>query len=152
MTIISVNHLEKHFKVNRHQRGIRGTLRNLLSRDFYLVRAVDDISFAIETGELVGYLGPNGAGKSTTIKMLTGLLVPTAGELTVNGHTPWQERQHYVQNIGAVFGQRTTLWWDLPVIESLDLLKHIYRIDDRPDQLRHYVQTAGNDLFHQFVW
>jgi ABC-2 type transport system ATP-binding protein len=89
---------------------------------------VDDISFDIQPGELVGYLGPNGAGKSTTIKMLTGLLVPSGGKLEVNGYIPWQERQRYVANIGAVFGQRTTLWWDLPVIESLDLLKHIYKI------------------------
>jgi ABC-2 type transport system ATP-binding protein len=89
---------------------------------------VDGISFEIMPGELVGYLGPNGAGKSTTIKMLTGLLVPSGGELRVNGQVPWQERPRYVARIGAVFGQRTTLWWDLPVIESLDLLQHIYKI------------------------
>lgn len=130
MAIITVNNLEKQFKVNRHHRGLTGTLRNLFSRDYYLVRAVDGISFTIKPGELVGYLGPNGAGKSTTIKMLTGLLVPSAGELVVNGRVPWRERQQYVQNIGAVFGQRTTLWWDLPVIESLELLKHIYRVED----------------------
>jgi ABC-2 type transport system ATP-binding protein len=89
---------------------------------------VDGVSFSIERGELVGYLGPNGAGKSTTIKMLTGILVPTAGEVFVNGHVPWKERKEYVARIGAVFGQRNTLWWDLPVIESFDLLRHIYHI------------------------
>ena len=126
--IIHVANLQKHFKVYKHHRGGLGALRNLLTREYRLVRAVDGISFAIETGELVGYLGPNGAGKSTTIKMLTGLLVPTSGEVRVNGRVPWKERRAYVADIGAVFGQRVTLWWDLPVIESLDLLQYIYRI------------------------
>jgi ABC-2 type transport system ATP-binding protein len=128
MSIITVTNLQKHFKVFKHYRGFWGTLRNLTTREAKLVRAVDGISFEIQSGELVGYLGPNGAGKSTTIKMLTGLLVPSGGELCVNGHIPWRERQTYVARIGAVFGQRTTLWWDLPVIESLDLLQHIYKI------------------------
>ena len=92
------------------------------------MRAVDGISFEIREGELVGYIGPNGAGKSTTLKMLTGLLAPTRGELLVNGYVPWRERRVYVGKIGAVFGQRTTLWWDLPVIESLEMLQHIYNI------------------------
>lgn len=127
-TMITVRNLQKHFKVLRHRRGALGSLRNLFSRDYRLVRAVDGISFEIQRGELVAYLGPNGAGKSTTLKMLSGLLVPTAGELLVNGYIPWQERQVYVGRIGAVFGQRTTLWWDLPVIESLDLLQYIYKI------------------------
>ncbi len=128
--IISVSNLSKHFKISRHHRGFWGTLRNLASWQTTLVRAVDGISFQVEPGELVGYLGPNGAGKSTTIKMLTGLLVPTGGEVRVKGFTPWKERQAYVAHIGAVFGQRTTLWWDLPVIESLELLKYIYHIPD----------------------
>ncbi len=126
--IISVSNLHKHFRVYKSRRGLAGALRNLVSRQHKLIRAVDGITFEVEPGELVGYIGPNGAGKSTTIKMLTGLLVPTAGELRVNGRVPWRERQSYVATIGAVFGQRTTLWWDLPVIESLDLLQHIYRI------------------------
>jgi ABC-2 type transport system ATP-binding protein len=129
--IITVTNLQKHFKVFRHHRGFWGALRNLTTREYTLVRAVDGISFEIRPGELVGYLGPNGAGKSTTIKMLTGLLVPSGGELWINGRVPWKERQAHVANIGAVFGQRTTLWWDLPVIESLDLLQHIYRIPTR---------------------
>jgi len=126
--IIEVTNLQKHFKVYKHHRGFLGAFRNLASRAHTLVRAVDDISFEIRPGELVGYLGPNGAGKSTTIKMLSGLLVPSGGELQVNGRIPWQERQDHVARIGAVFGQRTTLWWDLPVVESLDLLQHIYQI------------------------
>ena len=126
--LISVHNLQKHFKVRRHHRGRFAGLRNLTTREYQLVRAVDQISFEVQSGELVGYLGPNGAGKSTTIKMLTGLLVPTAGELQVNSFLPWKQRRTYVREIGAVFGQRTTLWWDLPVIESLDLLGEIYRV------------------------
>ena len=127
-SIIQVTNLEKHFKVYKHHRGFWGALRNLTTREYRLVRAVDGVSFEVRRGELVGYLGPNGAGKSTTIKMLAGLLVPSEGELWVNGRVPWKERQAHVARIGAVFGQRTTLWWDLPVIESLDLLQYIYRI------------------------
>ena len=127
-SIVTVSNLSKHFKVTRHQRGAWSTLRNLLTHEYRLVRAVDGISFEIEPGELVGYIGPNGAGKSTTIKMLAGLLVPSGGELWVNGCVPWRERREHVINLGAVFGQRTTLWWDLPVIESLDLLQYIYEI------------------------
>lgn len=126
--MIHVENLQKHFTISKHRRGLLGSFRSLAARDYSLVRAVDTISFEVQKGELVGYLGPNGAGKSTTIKMLTGLLVPTSGRLEVNGYVPWRERQRYVARIGAVFGQRTTLWWDLPVIESLDLLQHIYRI------------------------
>ena len=126
--MIKVKHLEKQFKVSKHHRGWSGMLRNLLTQEYNLVRAVDNLSFEIEAGALVGYLGPNGAGKSTTIKMLTGLLVPSGGEIWVNGYVPWRERRTYVARIGAVFGQRTTLWWDLPVIESFELLRYIYRI------------------------
>ena len=126
--IITVDNLQKHFKVYKHHRGAFGGLRNLFTREYTLVRAVDGIRFEIQPGELVGYIGPNGAGKSTTIKMLTGLLVPSGGNLWVNGRVPWRERQAHVATIGAVFGQRTTLWWDLPVIESLDLLQYIYQV------------------------
>jgi ABC-2 type transport system ATP-binding protein len=126
--IIRVSNLHKHFKISKHHRGFSGAFRNLFTREYRLVRAVDGISFNIDQGELVGYIGPNGAGKSTTIKMLAGLLVPTSGELVINKYIPWQDRKNYVSGIGAVFGQRTTLWWDLPVIESLDLLQHIYRV------------------------
>jgi ABC-2 type transport system ATP-binding protein len=133
--MIKVTHLQKHFTINRRVNGRFSAIRTLLSRATTTIKAVDDISFAIQPGELVGYLGPNGAGKSTTIKMLTGLLVPSGGEMVVNGRIPWKERQAYVQQIGAVFGQRTTLWWDLPVIESLKLLRHVYDVpNDRFQQ------------------
>ena len=128
--VIQVRNLQKHFKVFKHHHGPWGALRNLISREYHTIRAVDGIHFGIQTGELVGYLGPNGAGKSTTIKMLSGLLVPTGGELLVSGRIPWKQRREHVANIGTVFGQRTTLWWDLPVVESLNLLKYIYKIED----------------------
>jgi len=134
MTIINVENLSKHFKIYTHHRGTFGAIRNLFSRQYRIVKAVDELSFSVQAGELVGYIGPNGAGKSTTIKMLTGLLVPTRGEIIVNGFTPWKERQKYVSRVGAVFGQRTTLWWDLPVIESLELLQHIYKVP--PEQFK----------------
>jgi ABC-2 type transport system ATP-binding protein len=132
--MITLSHLHKHFSLPVTKPGFGGLMRGFFARETRLVRAVDGITFAIEPGEVVGYLGPNGAGKSTTIKMLTGLLVPTGGEIHVNGHVPWKERERYVARIGAVFGQRTTLWWDLPVIESLELLQHVYKIP--PDRFR----------------
>jgi len=131
MPIIAVSRLSKDFQVFKHHRGLTGAFRNLFTREFRTVNAVKDVSFSIERGELVGYLGPNGAGKSTTIKMLTGILVPTSGEATVNGRVPWKERAAHAREIGVVFGQRTNLWWDLPVIESFDLLHHIYRIPEQ---------------------
>ena len=127
-SIISVVNLHKEFRVFRHHRGALGALRNLFTRESRVVKAVDGVSFGIRRGELVGYLGPNGAGKSTTLKILTGILVPTSGEVRVNGRVPWRERKAHVARIGAVFGQRNILWWDLPVIESLDLLREIYKV------------------------
>ena len=149
MAIISVQNLSKHFKVYTHHRGTFGAIRNLFSRQARIVKAVDEISFEIHPGELVGYIGPNGAGKSTTIKMLTGLLVPTSGQIEVNGFVPWKERQDYVSRVGAVFGQRTTLWWDLPVIESLDLLQHIYKVPAAQFQcsLKEFRQILELDSF-----
>ncbi len=126
--MIHVKDLHKEFRVYRHHRGAFGAVRNLLTREYHVVHAVNGISFDIAPGEMVGYLGPNGAGKSTTLKILTGILVPTAGEVRIDGRVPWQQRQEHVRHLGAVFGQRTALWWDLPVIESLDLLRHIYRV------------------------
>jgi ABC-2 type transport system ATP-binding protein len=126
--LIHVADLHKEFIVYRHHRGALGALRNLVTREHRVVQAVAGVSFDVQRGELIGYLGPNGAGKSTTIKMLTGLLVPTRGELLVAGRVPWRERRAHVARIGVVFGQRNTLWWDLPVVETLALLRHIYRI------------------------
>jgi ABC-2 type transport system ATP-binding protein len=125
---VRVRGLEKVYRIAQHHRGRLGPLRNLVSRDYRVVRAVDDISFEVARGEMVGYVGPNGAGKSTTIKMLTGILVPSGGEVEVLGLTPYQQRRQVAGRIGVVFGQRTQLWWDLPLIESLDLLRHLYRV------------------------
>lgn len=128
MAQIAVRDLTRHFRVPVHRPGFLGTLRSLFARRYRLIRAVDGISFEIGAGELVGYIGPNGAGKSTTVKILAGLLVPTDGAVQVAGRVPWREREAHVARIGAVFGQRTTLWWDLPVIESLEMLRYIYRV------------------------
>ena len=128
MALIEVQDLQKRFRVARRKPGPFGALRALLARDVREVAAVDGISFAVERGEMVGYVGPNGAGKSTTIKMLTGILVPSAGRVTVDGLVPWKQRARLAGRIGVVFGQRTQLWWDLPLVESLRLLRHIYRV------------------------
>jgi ABC-2 type transport system ATP-binding protein len=131
MALIHLQNLTKHFRIlNRHE-GLKGAFRDLFSSDYRLVKAVDGISFDIEPGEIVGYIGPNGAGKSTTIKMMTGLLKPSGGVLTVNGLAPYDNRIRQAMIMGVVFGQRTQLWWDLPVIESFKILKEIYRIDQK---------------------
>ncbi len=127
-TIIRVRKLHKQFQVLVRRAGLGGALVNLVKPRYQVVRAVNDVSFDLQAGELVGYLGPNGAGKSTTIKVLTGLLVPTSGEVVIGGLVPWQARERYVRGIGVVFGNRTTLWWDLPVIDSLELLQPMYDI------------------------
>ena len=129
-TIVQVRHLTKEFRVLHRRSGKWGAWNDFFHPQYRTIRAVDGISFDIQPGELIGYIGPNGAGKSTTIKMLTGLLVPTGGEIMVKGMIPWKDRRKYVANIGVVFGQRKTLWWDLPVIDSLEVLKAIYRIPD----------------------
>ena len=129
-TIVQVRHLTKEFRVLHRRSGKWGAWNDFFHPQYRTIRAVDGISFDIQPGELIGYIGPNGAGKSTTIKMLTGLLVPTGGEILVKGMIPWKDRRKYVANIGVVFGQRKTLWWDLPVIDSLEVLKAIYRIPD----------------------
>jgi ABC-2 type transport system ATP-binding protein len=129
--LIYVHDLSKHFRSFQRREGIWGSVQNLFVRDYRTVAAVDRISFSIERGEMVGYIGPNGAGKSTTIKMLTGILVPTSGEIRVNGFVPSRQRAQYVKTIGAVFGQRTQLWWDIAVVESFKLLRRIYDVSQR---------------------
>ncbi|KGK86253.1 sugar ABC transporter ATP-binding protein [Desulfosporosinus sp. HMP52] len=128
MSLIEVNHLSKEFQIAKRQEGIGGALRSLFHREYTTKMAVQDISFAVNSGEIVGYIGPNGAGKSTTIKMLTGILVPTSGDIRVNGIIPFKERQKNARQIGVVFGQRTQLWWDLPTIESFELLRQVFQI------------------------
>jgi ABC-2 type transport system ATP-binding protein len=129
--LISVRDLSKNFRSFHRREGLWGGVVNLFRREYRTVEAVSKISFEIEPGEMVGYIGPNGAGKSTTIKMLTGILVPSSGELLSNGFVPWRERTAYVRTIGVVFGQRTQLWWDIAVIESLKLLRRIYDVSQR---------------------
>ena len=129
-TIIEIKDISKEFKVlNRHE-GLRGSIHDLFSKDYKIVRAVDHISMTVKQGEIVGYLGPNGAGKSTTIKMMTGVLEPSSGEILVNGRVPYIDRSKNCQEIGVVFGQRSQLWWSLPLIESFKILKDIYQISD----------------------
>ncbi len=129
--VIIMKNVCKDFKVlNRHE-GLKGSLKDLFSRDYKIVSAVNNVSLEIEKGEIVGYLGPNGAGKSTTIKMMTGVLEPTRGEILVDGTVPYKNRTKNAEKIGVVFGQRSQLWWALPLIESLKLLKDIYMIPDQ---------------------
>lgn len=129
--LIHVRELSKHFRAFHRREGILGSIQNLFVREYRTVAAVDRVSFSIDHGEMVGYIGPNGAGKSTTIKMLTGILVPTSGEIVVNGFIPFRQRTQYVKTIGVVFGQRTQLWWDIAVIESFKLLRRIYDVSQR---------------------
>lgn len=128
--IIEIKNITKEFKVLNRREGLKGSLKDLFSRDYKIVRAVDNISMNIEQGEIVGYLGPNGAGKSTTIKMMTGILEPTSGEILVGGNVPYQNRTKNAQEIGVVFGQRSQLWWALPLIESFKILKDIYGVSE----------------------
>ncbi len=126
--MITIEGLNKSFKVAKRSTGLRNSVKALFHREHTIVQALDDISFSIEPGEIVGYIGPNGAGKSTTIKVMSGILVPDSGSCTIMGYTPWKERVSYVKNIGVVFGQRSQLWWDVPVIDSFELLRDIYKI------------------------
>lgn len=130
MDIIIVKNLCKSYKVAKRDSGIKNALKSFFKREYNIINAVDDITFTIKKGEIVGYIGPNGAGKSTTIKMLSGILKPNSGEVLVNGMNPFVDRIRYVKEIGVVFGQKSQLWWDIPAIDSFDLLKDIYKIPD----------------------
>ena len=126
--MIEVEHLSKEFKVREPGQGVGEKLIRLINPSHTVIRAVDDISLTIERGEIVGYLGPNGAGKSTFIKLLTGVLKPTSGSLRVNEHIPHQRRKENAYQIGVVYGQRSQLWWDLPLIDSFRILRAMYRV------------------------
>lgn len=128
--LVQVRDLVKVFRVTRKEPGLKGALKGLFRSETSQLRAVDGVSFSLERGEMVGYIGPNGAGKSTTIKMLTGILTPTSGEIVVNGMVPWRDRRVYTKRIGVVFGQRTQLWWDIAVVESFRLLREIYGVPE----------------------
>ncbi len=143
-SMIHVRNLTRDYKITKKREGISGGFIDLISPRKDTLRAVDNVAFDIAAGELVGYIGANGAGKSTTIKMLTGILTPTSGEVTVGGLVPWADRLQYTRHIGAVFGQRTQLWWDLAVVESFRLLQKIYEVDDAT-----YKQQMG--LFNELL-
>lgn len=128
--LITVRELTKDYQTSRRREGVWGGMVDMVKPRRETLRAVDRVSFEIAPGEMVGYIGANGAGKSTTIKMLTGILTPTAGHVSVGGLVPWKDRRHYTRHIGAVFGQRTQLWWDLAVIESFHLLRKIYEVPE----------------------
>lgn len=132
--MIEVKNVKKYYKIAEREKGIIASLKHLFSRKYEVKKAVDDISFSIKEGEIVGFIGPNGAGKSTTIKMLSGILYPDAGEVVIDGFIPYKQRKEYVKNIGVVFGQKTQLNWDLPLIESFELLKYIYKIPEEKYQ------------------
>ena len=126
--MIQVSHLRKTFRVARRGAGFSQAVKALFRREYEEIHALDDLSFTIRDGEMVGYIGPNGAGKSSTIKVLSGILTPDSGQCLVNGRTPWKDRVAHVKEIGVVFGQRTQLWWDVPVADSFELLKEIYAV------------------------
>ena len=130
MSYIVVKDLNKTFKIAQRNSGLKEAFRSLFKRNYKYIRAVDNISFDIEEGEIVGLLGPNGAGKSTTIKMLCGILKSDSGSIKVDKYNPFTDRKKYVKNIGVVFGQKSQLWWDIPTMDSFMLLKDIYNIDD----------------------
>ena len=144
MSLIQARELSKHFRLPVRKEGRFAAVRNLFSLERTSKVAVDGVTFAIEKGEMVGYVGPNGAGKSTTVKMLTGILVPTLGEAEVAGMVPHRDRKRLAQCIGVVFGQKTQLWWDVPVIESLRLLKEIYKIPTS-------IYKANLEMFHDLL-
>lgn len=129
MAYIEVNHITREFKSFRRPKGIKDALYTLLKREYDIKKAVDDLSFSIEKGELVGYIGPNGAGKSTTIKMLSGILVPSSGNILTGGIVPWEKRKQNAGNIGVVFGQRSQLNWDLPMEDTFELYQRMYKIE-----------------------
>jgi ABC-2 type transport system ATP-binding protein len=128
MAVISVNHLSKYYQVHQKEPGLAGSIKSLFARKYYDVKAVDDVSFEIKEGELVGFIGPNGAGKTTTLKTLSGLLYPTKGEVFVLGYTPWKRQAEFQKQFALVMGQKNQLWWDLPAIESFILNKEIYEV------------------------
>ncbi len=128
--MIEVSHLRKTFRVARRDKGFQNAVKALFRREYEEIHALNDISFSIGEGEMVGYIGPNGAGKSSTIKVLSGVLTPDGGECRVDGRVPWKQRVKHVAQIGVVFGQRSQLWWDVPVIDSFELLKDTYKIPD----------------------
>lgn len=129
--MIEFKNINKTYRVTKRQAGFGNAVKALFSREHEIVHALNDVSFTVGDGEIVGYIGPNGAGKSTTIKIMCGILTPDSGECVINGKTPWRERISHVREIGVVFGQRSQLWWDVPVIDSFELVRDMYKIDQK---------------------
>lgn len=126
--MIQAEHLQKTFRVRKRNAGFKNAAKAFFSREYEEIRALNDVSFRIEDGEAVGYIGPNGAGKSSTIKILSGILTPDSGTCVIDGRVPWRDRRAHVSQIGVVFGQRSQLWWDVPVIDSFELIRDIYAV------------------------
>lgn len=147
--MIKIENLTKEFKTYKKYEGFKGAVKSLFSNEYTIKKAVDNVSFTINQGELVGYIGVNGAGKSTTIKMMTGILVPSGGACEINGIVPYENRKENAKNIGVVFGQRTQLWWDLPVSESFGILQKIYDIPKEKfeENLAYLKDILGLDEF-----
>lgn len=128
--MIELKNVNKTFKVAKRNGGFSEAMKALFRKEYTYINALQDVSFTIGEGEMVGYIGPNGAGKSSTIKIMSGILTPDSGECKINGRIPWKERSKHVKDIGVVFGQRSQLWWDVPVIDSFELIKDIYSVDN----------------------
>lgn len=144
--MIEVENLCKTFSVAKRGAGVGTAVKALFHPQYSTIKALENISFKIDEGEIVGYIGPNGAGKSTTIKIISGILVPDSGKCSILGNTPWKSRVDHVKNIGVVFGQRSQLWWDVPVIDSYNLLKDIYKIPDKDFKLSLDLLSSTLDL------
>ncbi|MDE6064998.1 MAG: ATP-binding cassette domain-containing protein, partial [Lachnospiraceae bacterium] len=127
--MITMEGICKSYRIAKRNAGLKEACKSLFRRESETIEALSDVSFTIEDGEMVGYIGPNGAGKSSTIKILSGILTPDSGSCIVNGRTPWKDRIAHVREIGVVFGQRSQLWWDIPVIDSFELIKEIYSVE-----------------------
>ncbi|MBO7737464.1 MAG: ATP-binding cassette domain-containing protein [Clostridia bacterium] len=128
--MIELKNVTKTFKVANRTAGFGQAFKSLFCRDYTYVQALNDVSFTVNDGEMIGYIGPNGAGKSSTVKIMSGILTPDSGECIINGRTPWKDRVSHVRDIGVVFGQRSQLWWDVPVIDSFELIRDIYKVDN----------------------
>lgn len=126
--MIQAEHLQKTFRVRKRNAGFKNAAKAFFSREYEEIHALNDVSFRIEDGEAVGYIGPNGAGKSSTIKILSGILTPDSGTCVIDGRVPWKDRRAHVSQIGVVLGQRSQLWWDVPVIDSFELIRDIYAV------------------------
>ena len=129
--MINLSNINKTFRVTKRQAGLGHAVKAFFAREYEIIHALDNISFTINDGEMVGYIGPNGAGKSTTIKIMCGILTPDSGICNIDSRTPWRERVDHVRKIGVVFGQRSQLWWDVPIIDSFELIRDIYKTDEK---------------------